>query len=68
MALRERGFSSLSGNKELTCRVAWPENYIKKMGTETSLVVSKEIPGLTSFRMDWLDLLAVQGSAAREAP
>ena len=39
MALRERGLSSLSGNKELTCRVAWPENYIKKMGTETSLVV-----------------------------
>ena len=23
---------------------------------------SKEIPGLISFRMDWLDLLAVQGS------
>ena len=23
---------------------------------------SKEIPGLISFRMDWLDLLAVQGT------
>ena len=33
-ALRERGFSSLSGNRELTCCVAWPENYIKKMGAE----------------------------------
>ena len=27
-----------------------------------SIIPSKEIPGLISFRMDWLDLLAVQGS------
>ena len=27
-----------------------------------SIIRSKEIPGLTSFRMDWLDLLAVQGT------
>ena len=26
-----------------------------------SIIPSKEIPGLISFRMDWLDLLAVQG-------
>ena len=26
------------------------------------IIPSKEIPGLTSFRMDWLDLLAVQGT------
>ena len=26
--------------------------------------VSKEIPGLISFRMDWLDLLAVQGTSS----
>ena len=26
------------------------------------LIPSKEIPGLISFRMDWLDLLAVQGT------
>ena len=25
-----------------------------------SIIPSKEIPGLISFRMDWLDLLAVQ--------
>ena len=25
-------------------------------------IISKEIPGLISFRMDWLDLLAVQGT------
>ena len=27
-----------------------------------SIIPSKEIPGLTSFRRDWLDLLAVQGT------
>ena len=27
-----------------------------------NLIPSKEIPGLISFRMDWLDLLAVQGT------
>ena len=27
-----------------------------------SIIRSKEIPGLISFRMDWLDLLAVQGT------
>ena len=29
---------------------------------EVKTVNSKEIPGLISFRMDWLDLLAVQGT------
>ena len=27
-----------------------------------SIIPSKEIPGLISFRMDWLDFLAVQGT------
>ena len=27
-----------------------------------SIIPSKEVPGLISFRMDWLDLLAVQGT------
>ena len=27
-----------------------------------TIIPSKEIPGLISFRMDWLDLLAVQGT------
>ena len=27
-----------------------------------SIILSKEIPGLISFGMDWLDLLAVQGT------
>ena len=30
--------------------------------TGVSIIRSKEIPGLISFRMDWLDLLAVQGT------
>ena len=31
-------------------------------GFSFSIIPSKEIPGLISFRMDWLDLLAVQGT------
>ena len=31
-------------------------------GVSASALPSKEIPGLISFRMDWLDLLAVQGT------
>ena len=30
-----------------------------------SIIPSKEYPGLISFRMDWLDLLAVQGTLKR---
>ena len=36
----------------------WP----KYWSFSFSISPSKEIPGLTSFRMDWLDLLAVQGT------
>ena len=32
------------------------------MEFQISIIPSKEIPGLISFRMDWLDLLAVQGT------
>ena len=31
-------------------------------GFSFSIIPSQEIPGLISFRMDWLDLLAVQGT------
>jgi len=31
-----------------------------------SISPSKEHPGLISFRMDWLDLLAVQGTLKRK--
>ena len=38
--------------------IGWP-NY---RSFSFSISPSKEIPGLISFRMDWLDLLAVQGT------
>ena len=36
----------------------WP----KYWSFSFSIIPSKEYPGLISFRMDWLDLLAVQGT------
>ena len=36
----------------------WP----KYWSFSFSMIPTKEIPGLISFRMDWLDLLAVQGT------
>ena len=36
----------------------WP----KYWSFSFSIIPSKKIPGLISFRMDWLDLLAVQGT------
>ena len=36
----------------------WP----KYWSFSFSIIPSKDIPGLISFRMDWLDLLAVQGT------
>ena len=44
-------------SNESTLRMRWP----KYWGFSFSIIPSKEIPGLTSFRMDWLDL-AVQGT------
>ena len=45
-------------SNESTLRMRWP-NY---WSFSFSIIPSKEIPGLISFRMDWLDLLAVQGT------
>ena len=42
----------------LTLRIRRP----KYWSFSFSIIPSKEIPGLISFRMDWLDLLAVQGT------
>ena len=44
-------------SNESTLRMRWP----KYWSFSFSIILSKEIPGLVSFRMDWLDLLAVQG-------
>ena len=45
-------------SNESTLRMRWP-NY---WSFSFSIIPSKEIPGLISFRIDWLDLLAVQGT------
>jgi len=45
-------------SSESTLRMRWP-NY---WSVSFSIIPSKEIPGLISFRMDWLDLHAVQGT------
>ena len=45
-------------SNESTLPVRWP----KYWSFSFSISPSSEHPGLTSFRMDWLDLLAVQGT------
>ena len=45
-------------SNESTLLMRWP----KYWSFGFSIIPSKEISGLISFRMDWLDLLAVQGT------
>ena len=45
-------------SNESTLRVRW----LKYWSFSFSIIPSKEHPGLISFLMDWLDLLAVQGT------
>src|SRR5574338_40315 len=45
-------------SNESTLHMKWP----KYWSFSFSIIPSKEIPGLISFRMDWLDLLAGQGT------
>ena len=45
-------------SNESTLRMRWP----KYWSFSFSISPSKEPPGLISFRMDWLDLCAVQGT------
>ena len=45
-------------SNESTLCMRWP----KYWSFSFSIIPSKVIPGLISFRMDWLDLLAVQGT------
>ena len=45
-------------SNESTLRMRWPKYWCFTF----SIIPFKEIPGLISFRMDWLDLLAVQGT------
>ena len=44
-------------NESILC-MRWP----KYWSFSFSIIPSKEIPGLISFRMDWMDLLAIQGT------
>ena len=45
-------------SNESVLRRRWPKYWSFRF----SIIPSKEIPGLSPFRMDWLDLLAVQGT------
>ena len=45
-------------SSESTLRMRWPKDW----SFSFTIIPSKEHPGLISFRMDWLDLLAVQGT------
>ena len=45
-------------SSELALHIRWP----KYWSFSLSISPSNEHPGLVSFRMDWLDLLAVQGT------
>ena len=45
-------------SNESTLRMRWP----KYWSFSFSIIPSNEHPGLISFRMDWLDLLAIQGT------
>src|SRR5574337_230983 len=51
-------------SNESTLRMRWP----KYWSFSFSISPSKEYPGLISFRMDWLDLLAVQGTLQESFP
>ena len=45
-------------SNESALRIRWPKYWSFSFG----IIPSKEHPGLISFRMNWLDLLAVQGT------
>ena len=45
-------------SNESTLRMRWP----KYWSFSFTIIPYKEIPGLISFRLDWLDLLAVKGT------
>ena len=45
-------------SNESTLRMRWPKDWSFSL----SIIPSNEYPGLISFRMDWLDLLAIQGT------
>ena len=58
LLLRPSIFSSIRVLSESALRIRWP----KYWSFSFSIRPSNEHPGLISFKMDWLDLLAVQGN------
>ena len=52
-------FSIRVFSDESALRIRWPK--YSRFGFSISIILSNEYSGLTSFRIDWLDLLAVQG-------
>ena len=52
-----QSLSALVFSNESTLRMRWPKYWSFSFHS----IPSKEIPGLISVRMDWLDVLAVQG-------
>jgi len=51
-------------SNESALRMRWPKDW----SFSFSISPSKEYSGLISFRMDWLDLLAVQGTLQESSP
>ena len=51
-------------SNESALHIRWP----KDCSFSFNINPSNEPPGLISFRMDWLDLLAVQGSSQESSP
>ena len=51
-------------SNESVLRIRWPKDW----SFHFSISPSKEYSGLISFRMDWLDLLAVQGTLQKSSP
>ena len=51
-------------SNESVLRIRWPKDW----SFSFSISPSKEYSGLISFRMDWLDLLAVQGESRESSP
>ena len=56
-----QSFPASGSFHESALHIRWP-NYLMWRSFSFSISPSNEHPGLISFRMDWLDLLAVQGT------
>ena len=60
-------FQWVNSSHEVAMKSPWEvamrsQYFSKYRSFSFSIILSKDIPGLISFRMDWLDLLAVQGT------